>query len=231
MNPLPEGDRTQSPPGAYIPPDEKTRARRWRNRLLLFMGGTVALLVAGNLLYATASFTRNDRSYCLSCHSVDRPAGLWEPSEMHAEGMACFSCHGVLPGREALCGAFSAHPDTVNPNCIGCHPGILEGRPLGRTVEAWRAADLSGEEELVARWDLRDMMYTWHVRNRVCVCTDCHRNVAHDSLPASPARNRPRMEYCAECHYHSAKDDYVRVHPIPELRTVPAGEGGGGPGP
>lgn len=231
MRSLPENERTDPGAEAPVPLDEETRVRRWRNRLLLFMGGAAALLVAVNLLYATASFTRNDRSYCLSCHALDRPAGYWEPSEMHAQGMACFPCHGVLPGQESPCGAFSAHPDTVNPHCIGCHPGVVEGRPLGRVVEAWRAPGQSGaEEELAARWDLRDMMYTWHVRNRVCVCTDCHRNVAHDKLAPSPLRNRPRMEYCGECHYHSAKDDYVRGDPLPELRTVPALDGGG-PGP
>ncbi|MFQ6116691.1 MAG: c-type cytochrome, partial [Candidatus Bipolaricaulia bacterium] len=29
-------------------------------------------------------------------------------------------------------------------------------------------------------------------------CTDCHANIAHD--PGEPPTNRPRMEYCSQCH-------------------------------
>jgi len=217
-----------APGGASPHADGGGEIRKWKNRLFLFMAGAAALLVGGNLIYAMASLSRNDRSYCVTCHRLNLPAGMWEPSEMHPAGMACVPCHGVLPGRPARCGAFSAHPDTVNPNCIGCHPGVVEGRPLGRMVEAWRAPDMpGGEGKLVARWSLLDLMYTWHVRNRVCLCTDCHRNVAHDSRPGSPFRNRPRMEFCGECHYHKVKDDYVRTDPLAELRTGPAQEGGG----
>lgn len=221
-------------------PDESRRPARgdgeWdlrlrKARLLVFTGGLVALLVAANLLYATALFTRSDRAYCLTCHRLNQPAAFWVPSAMHSPGLACKPCHGVLPGEGGRCGAFSAHSDTVNPNCMGCHPGVLEGKPLGRRVEARRVEEApgAGEGEVLARWKLEDLMYTWHVGNRVCLCTDCHRNVAHDPREDPTLRNRPRMVYCAACHYHRAKDAYVQGDPLPELWVSPAG-GDGGPG-
>lgn len=220
-------------------PDESRSAARgegerdlrlWKARLVLFTGGLVVLLVAGNLLYATALFTRNDRSYCLTCHRLNQPPVFWEPSAMHAPGLACKPCHGVLPAGPGRCGAFSAHPDTVNPNCMGCHPRVLEGKPLGRWVEAVGRAGTAGDgPEVMARWKLEDLMYAWHVRNRVCLCTDCHRTVAHDAREGSGPRNRPRMSDCAACHYHRAKDGYAQGDPLPDLRVSPAG-GEGGPG-
>ena len=85
--------------------------RMRKTRLFLFTGGLVFLLVAGNLFYAATLFTRNNPSYCLTCHSLNQPAPMWEASEMHSPGLACLPCHGVLPGRLGRCGAFSAHPE------------------------------------------------------------------------------------------------------------------------
>jgi len=108
----------------------------------------------------------------------------------------------------------------VNPNCAGCHPAIAAGKPIPGVVEVRLAEFREGiEEETVYQWGLRDLMYTWHVSNRVCLCTDCHRNVAHDRLGPAFSGNRPRMAYCRECHYHAAKDDYVRVSPLPLLEV------------
>jgi len=211
-----------------VPGGGEPEIRAWKARwLLLFTGGLVFLLVAGNLLYAAALFTRNNRAYCLTCHRLNQPPGMWEPSTMHSPGLACQPCHGVLPGGTGRCGAFSAHPDTVNPNCIGCHPRVMEGQPLERWVEVRRSTDPpGGDGEVMARWKLKDLMYTWHVRNRVCLCTDCHRNISHDSREGSPLRYRPRIIYCGECHYHRVKDAYVQISPLPELRVSPANEGG-----
>jgi len=197
--------------------------RMWKAWLVLFAGGVVILLVAGNLLYATALFTRNNRDYCLTCHQWNQPPGMWDLSDLHSPGLACAPCHGALPGGEARCGGFSAHPETVNPRCMGCHPRVMDGGPLDRWVEVVRRdAPSGGEGEAMARWRLEDMMYTWHVRNRVCLCTDCHRSVAHDSRRGHALRNRPRMSDCAACHYHRAKDAYVQMVPLPELRVLPA---------
>jgi hypothetical protein len=207
--------------------DGERELRRWKYRLFLFTGIVVFLLVAGNLFYVTTLFTRNSRFYCLTCHRLNQPAAMWRQSDVHSGGFACVPCHGVLPGGQARCGAFSAHPATVNPQCIGCHPRVRDGGPLDRVVEARRAPERPGEAgEVLARWSLRDLMYRWHVGNRVCVCTDCHRNVAHDPDGGSASPNRPKMVYCRECHYHRDKDAYVRISPLPELRASPAvGEG------
>lgn len=198
--------------------DPDALGTRRRINFFLFSGFLVLLLLAGNLLYGTALFTRNNRSYCLNCHQYNEPSTQWEPSKMHSSGFACVPCHAVLPGRQGRCGAFSAHPETVNPNCIGCHPLVREGRPVHKAVEV-RFVFPQGPEgrKVFYEWDLQDLMYKWHIRNEVCLCTDCHRNIAHDKGADVSQRNRPKMAYCKECHYHAVKDNYVKVTPLPEL--------------
>ncbi len=206
--------------------DERTHtdplvlSRRRKTGFFVFSAFLVLLLIAGNLLYGTTLFTRNNRTYCLSCHQFSQPAHMWEPSEMHSEGFACSPCHSLLPGQEGRCGAFSAHADTVNPNCMGCHPRVLEGRTLGKVVEVHVSSPESPEgKEARYTWNLEDLMYRWHVSNRVCVCTDCHRNVAHDEVNGPLPRNRPEMTSCQGCHYHAVKDDYVKALPLPVLKV------------
>jgi hypothetical protein len=200
-----------------------------RGRYLLFLvaGTLVLLLVAGNLIYGATQYTRNDRSYCLGCHTLNEPERMWEPSKMHSGGLACSPCHGVLPDQQGRCGGFSAHPATVNPNCMGCHPRVVEGKPLNRVVEVRRVpARDGGTGDLMASWSLEDLMYKWHVGNKVCLCTDCHRNISHEKGEEAPGfRNRPKIAYCGECHYHQAKDSYVQISPLPELLVRESGEG------
>jgi len=66
-------------------------------------------------------------------------------------------------------------------------------------------------------WTLSDM-YKWHVGKKTAACTDCHHNIAHADPPTKTYY--PIMEYCAGCHYHAKKDDYVRIEPLPKLLFV-----------
>jgi hypothetical protein len=192
-----------------------------RSRYLVFWVFLAAVLFGGNALYGLTAFTRGNRGQCLSCHRFSGTALLWEISERHSPGLACFQCHGALPGQEARCGSFSAKPEVVNPNCMGCHPGILAGTALGKEAEVRLVqADEGGK---VYRWKLEDLMYRWHLEKRICLCTDCHRNVAHEKASGAAAPHRPKLAYCGECHYHAAKDDFVNVQPLPaiEVRQIP----------
>lgn len=212
-DPLEEQKETQIPAGR----DSHIRGKRvW---LGLFLGSVIAVLMAGNILYGIFLHTRNERPYCLSCHEYMGPASMWEISDRHTEGFSCPLCHSVLPDQQARCGAFSAHPETVNPNCMGCHSNVMEQKPLDKVVEVRFASPHGpGQREVSVRWQLNDLMFRWHLKKKVCLCTDCHRNVSHDK-GASSSDHQPKMAYCKECHYHAAKDDYVRVSPLPKIQV------------
>lgn len=195
------------------------RAAQRRRRFLVFCCLLVAAVLGANLLYGTVLFTRETRSYCLVCHRASGPALMWEASERHAEGLTCGQCHGRLPGQKGRCGAFSAHADTVNPNCMGCHASVLEGRPLDKVVEVQlQAPPDSGAGPKMYRWRLEELMYGWHLKKRICLCTDCHRNVSHER-ESKAFGHGPKMAYCKACHYHAAKDDYVQISPLPMLEV------------
>ncbi len=187
-----------------------------RGRYALFWVFLAAVLLGGNGLYALAAFTRGNRAQCLSCHRLAGASVMWEVSDRHSPGLACFQCHGALPGQKARTGSFSAKPEVVNPNCMGCHPRILEGKALGKEAEV-RLVQSEGAG--VYRWKLEDLMYRWHLEKRVCLCTECHRNVAHEKAPGALKPHRPKLAYCGECHYHAAKDDYVKAHPLPAIEV------------
>jgi hypothetical protein len=192
-------------------------AGRRRRRFLVFSLLLVAALLGANFLYGTALFTRENRDYCLECHRLSGSALMWEPSDRHAAGVTCGQCHGLLPDQRGRCGAFSAHAETVNPNCMGCHSSVVQGRPLDKvvTVRLPASADTAGQPK-VYRWRLEQLMYDWHLKKRICLCTDCHRNVSHEQASMAFGHG-PKMAYCKACHYHAVKDDYVRISPLPML--------------
>jgi hypothetical protein len=66
-------------------------------------------------------------------------------------------------------------------------------------------------------WNLKEISCRGQVS-----CIVCHKNIAHDQ--ASPPSNLPRVDYCAECHYHRAKDPFVQVSPRPRLVFIEDGK-------
>ena len=200
-------------------------AAQRRRRFFVFCMMLLAAVLGANFLYGTVLVTRESRSYCLVCHRTSGPERMWEASDRHAEGLTCSQCHGMLPGQEGRCGAFSAHAETVNPNCIGCHNSVVEGRPLDKVVEVHlQGSPDPGTGPTIYRWRLEELMYGWHLKKRICVCTDCHRNVSHER-ESKVFGHRPKMAYCKACHYHAVKDDYVKISPLPMLE-VKEGERG-----
>ncbi len=196
------------------------RAAQRRRRFLVFCFLVAAALLGVNFLYGTVLFTRENRDYCLECHRFSGPALMWEASERHAAGVTCKQCHGLLPGQKGRCGAFSAHAETVNPNCMGCHGSVLQGRPIDKVVTVRiPAAPGSRSEPRVYRWKLEQLMFDWHLKKRICLCTDCHRNVSHEQQ-SKEFGHGPKMAYCQACHYHAVKDDYVQVTPLPMLEVT-----------
>jgi hypothetical protein len=212
-------------PGKRQDPNMEARdalalAAKRRRRFLVFCCLLVAAVLGANILYGTVLVTRASRSYCLDCHRASGPALMWEASDRHAPGLTCGPCHKLLPGQQGRCGAFSAHAETVNPNCMGCHPSVLQGRPLDKVVEVrLRAGPDSGAEPRVYRWPLEQLMYGWHLKKRICLCTDCHRNVSHER-ESRVFGHSPKMAYCQACHYHAVKDDYVQITPLPMLEII-----------
>ncbi|MEW6442435.1 MAG: hypothetical protein AB1640_15970 [bacterium] len=208
------GEKTETP--------EQARSDRSRTmRFLVFWLVLAGALLGGNFLYGLVGYTRSDRGQCLSCHESTGPARMWALSARHSEGLACVQCHGAPPAREGRRGAFSAKADVVNPNCVGCHPRVLTAAPIGKAAEVKLGAQ--GDENgggRIYRWKLEDLMSTWHLDKKVSLCTDCHRNVAHEKAPDAKAPNRPKLAYCGECHYHAAKDDYVKARPVPVIEIV-----------
>jgi hypothetical protein len=194
-------------------------ATQRRRRFLVFCGVLAVVVMGANLLYGTMTITRENRTHCLTCHRGSGPALMWEASERHAAGITCGQCHGRLPGQGGRCGSFSARAETVNPNCTGCHSAVLTGRPIDKLVEV-RLDPVPGarEDPRVYRWPLEELMYGWHLKKGICLCTDCHRNIAHERESAAFGHS-PKMSYCRECHYHAAKDDYVRISPLPKLEV------------
>ncbi len=195
-------------------------AAQRRRRFLVFCCLLAAAVLGGNLLYGTVLITRENRSYCLACHRTTGPALMWEISDRHTTGLTCGQCHGLLPGQQGRCGTFSARAETVNPNCMGCHTRVVEGRPLDKVVEVRvDATPGSGTGPVVYRWPLEQLMYGWHLKKRICLCTDCHRNIAHER-ESEVFGHSPKMVYCKSCHYHAVKDDYVRALPLPMLKVI-----------
>lgn len=208
--------------GVRSPPGTAGQGLSRRSRYAGFWVLLAAILVGVNGFYALTAYTRGNRTECLSCHPLIGASFMVGGVARHRPGLACFQCHGALPGQQALSGSFSAKPDVVNPNCMGCHPRILAGTTLGKDVEV-RLAQSAGSK--VYQWKLEDLMYRWHLEKRICLCTDCHRNVAHEKASGAAQPHRPKLAYCGECHYHAAKDDYVKAQPLPaiEVREVSQG--------
>ena len=203
--------------------DQKTQGvspGKKKKRLFFFWGVLILGLLGGNLLYSNVYMhSRHDRSYCVECHQFSSIDAMWEVSDIHSEGITCIQCHGMIPGVPGRRGAFSAHHEVVNPNCIGCHPSVVQGKQIEKTVQVRLPPSKNPDKETETfEWPLQSLMYEWHVKKKICLCTDCHRNIAHSKGVETPgARYRPAMAYCKECHYHAAKDSYVKVSPLPAL--------------
>jgi hypothetical protein len=152
--------------------------RKKRSAMILAaLGGAAAVLVAAGA-FGYFRYTTIDSRYCASCHP--EKAARVEGSHMHPLDLAsCADCHG---NRECdvVTGRWAARAVNLNPRCEACHEEIRE------LTEPKR--------------QLIKLSHKIHIQQEGCVCTDCHRNVAHDRFPGGT--NRPTKETCACCHEH-----------------------------
>ncbi len=169
----------------------------------------VLLAVSPYFLFGLVRHTTSDRTTCMSCHIKTQGEEFWAQSNRHRPSIGCRQCHSDNDGVFAT--DLSKYSDLVNFNCVQCHRNAME-----RNVKV-RVKVFLPEKNKNYEWTLSDM-YKWHVGKKTATCVDCHHNVAHKA--ASEKTYYPIMEYCAGCHYHAKKDDYVRVEPFPPLMFV-----------
>lgn len=174
----------------------------------ILVGALLLVVVATSpyVLYGLVRHTTSERSECLSCHNEIQGTEFWAQSDRHRPSISCLQCHSASDGFFAT--DVSKYSDLVNFNCIECHRNAME---RNATV---RVKVFLPSKSKTYLWTLSDM-YKWHVGKKTATCVDCHHNIAHKA--ASDKTYYPIIEYCAGCHYHARKDDYVRVEPLPPL--------------
>ena len=150
--------------------------------LLAAVGGFCAV-VGLAAAFGAFRYTTVDSRYCASCHGDMET--LVARSHAHPPGLAaCVDCHA-----DAECGtvtgAFAANQATLNARCESCHADIPD------LVEP--------KKQLIK------LSHKIHIKEQGGVCTDCHRNVAHDRFPEGT--NRPTKETCYACHEHKVEID------------------------
>ena len=148
------------------------------------LGGLALMAIPA--VSALPRYTTSSSAYCSSCHGTGDIPDRTIASEVHPgfDQVTCVDCHGK-PGQivyEGYRKGFMAEPERVGPSCLRCHEEIA-----GRNDQAdfkFNVMDIKVPHKLHAEMGAR--------------CVDCHANVAHDLK--EPQTNRPRMEYCAQCH-------------------------------
>jgi len=183
------------------------------------------LALAAILIGATAfavwlpRYTTSEPSYCLSCHGEG--GGLPNrgiPSKVHPpfSQVTCVQCHAkhgqlVFEGYRK---GFMAEPERLGPNCLKCHQQMTQRND--QEGFKFNALNIRIPHKL-------------HV-DVGAKCTDCHTNIAHDLK--MPQTNRPRMEYCAQCHAVTVeactKCHIEKIPPGPIPTAPPAGVTGDG---
>ena len=175
--------------------------------ILAAVGGFLAVLAAaaafGYFRYVTV-----DSRYCASCHTGEMEQ--LERSHLHPlEHASCADCHAD-PECGTVTGRFAARAENLNARCEKCHGDIPEQDEPNK--------------------QLIKLSHKIHIGQEGCVCTDCHRNVAHDPFPEGT--NRPNKETCYRCHEHEKEIDgkvneknCMRCHyVIPDVPTEPQEE-------
>lgn len=163
------------------------------------VGGIILIMLVSGVSWLPR-FTTASPAYCLSCHGTGETPDRSLTSKVHPgyDRVGCTDCHakpGILPVFDGYQEGYSADPDRVNANCRRCHSNILKDEQEGFKFN-----------ELSVR-----IPHQFHLELVGAQCTDCHRNVAHEL--ASPATNRPKMDYCFQCHATPQSQSCTKCHP------------------
>ena len=167
-------------------------------KIVLIPGGLFILVLGALPLLGIANFTTTNPAYCLNCHATGETPDMGKKSLVHPsyDKVKCVDCHakpGQLVIAEGYRGGFTAEAERVSPNCMRCHEKIISN------------------EQKDFKYNVNNIRipHEFHVKTVGALCTNCHRNVAHDFR--EPQTNRPQMEYCRQCH--SPTDDCMKCHP------------------
>lgn len=171
------------------------------SRLPLWLWPVAGILVISGFNGVTwlPKFTSSNATYCLTCHGTGETPDMGKPSEVHPgyDKVTCTQCHanpGQMVITEGYRGGYSADPARVSAECIRCHKDVGTMSPD------------------TFRFNVMDIKipHRFHVETVQAKCTDCHRNIAHDL--AEEATNRPRMEYCFQCHKTPQSQTCTKCH-------------------
>ncbi len=179
------------------------------------LGGVLAVFLF-NAAITLPTYTTTKREFCLTCHRQQQESRFWEQSTLHPK-INCSECHAtghalmpsinIFPlesgGEHA---GFSAKLDQINPNCIRCHPGVLDMEKASPKINPYNVS----------------IPHLFHIQKLKNACTACHYNVYHD--PHDPPTFRPPKEACFECHSRD-KTSCSKCHPkgaipLPETAEV-----------
>jgi len=199
----------------------KTKMKRLHLPTWAWLAIVILLAAFGFLIIWLPSYTTSNPAYCLTCHGSG--GGLPNrgiESKVHPSfaEVTCVACH-AKPHQivyEGYRKGYMSEPERVGPNCLKCHPQIA----LRNDEAGFKFNDLKIKIPHKLHLDLG------------AKCNDCHSNIAHDLK--EPQTNRPRMEYCSQCHATTveacSKCHIAGIPPGPIPTAPPAGLTGDGKG-
>lgn len=176
------------------------------------------LFLVVNLVFVFIGYSTNHPSECKTCHPNSYK--MWKENKVHRQSITCTFCHSPHSSSQFAYATseLSNMPKALDRDCIKCHKNYMEEKKKKVLVYAEQLDEESGKVlKVFGPWNLKEIT----CRNKFS-CIFCHKNIAHDR--SSSPSNLPRVDYCAGCHYHSAKDPFSQVSPRPRLVFVEDGK-------
>ncbi len=179
--------------------------------------GMAGVFLAVNLVFVFIGYSTTNPSECKSCHPNSHK--LWKENKVHRQSITCTFCHSSHSSSQFAYtpSRLSNMPKALDRDCIKCHKNYMEEKKKKVLVLAEQLDDSGKVQKTFGPWKLKEIT----CRNKFS-CIFCHKNIAHDR-GVSPS-NLPRVDYCAECHYHRAKDPFSQVSPRPRLVFIEDGK-------
>ena len=176
------------------------------------------LFLVVNVVFVLIGYSTNHPSECKTCHPNSHK--LWKENKVHRQSITCTFCHSSHSSSQFAYATskLSNMPKALDRDCIKCHKNYMEEKKKKVLVYAEQLDEESGKVlKVFGPWTLKEIT----CRNKFS-CIFCHKNIAHDR--GSTPSNLPRVDYCAGCHYHSAKDPFSKVSPRPRLVFIEDGK-------